>query len=166
MSQKLPVNNFDLIEDTSQFTEDFIKNYNEESDKGHFIDVDVQYTKKLHELHSDLPFLSERMKIEKVEKLVANLLDKIEYVIHIKNLKQASNHGLVFKKVYRVIKFNQNAWLKPYTDMKTDLRKKAKDDFEKDFFKLMNNGIFGKTMENVRKQRDINLVTTERRRNY
>ena len=98
MSQKLPVNNFDLIEDTSQFTEDFIKNYNEESDKGHFIDVDVQYTKKLHELHSDLPFLSERMKIEKVEKLVANLLDKIEYVIHIKKFKTSIKSWISFYK--------------------------------------------------------------------
>ena len=66
------------------------------------------------------------MKIEKVEKLVANLHDKTEYVIHIRNLKQALNHGLVLKKVHRVIKFNQNAWLKPYIDMNTDLRKKSK----------------------------------------
>ena len=134
MSQKLPVNNFEWIKDTSQFNEDFIKNYNEESDEGYFLEVDVQYLEKLHELHNDLPFLPERMKIEKVEKLVANLHDKTEYVIHIRNLKQALNHGLVLKKVHRVIKFNQNAWLKPYIDMNTDLRKKAKNDFEKDFF--------------------------------
>ena len=118
------------------------------------------------DLHNDLLFLLERMKTEKVEKLVANLRDKTEYVIHIRNLKQALNHRLVLKKVDRVIKFNQNAWLKPYIDMNTDLRKKAKNGIEKDFFKLINNAVFGKTMENVRKHRDIKLATTERRRNY
>ena len=104
------------------------------------------------------------MKIEKVEKLVANLHDKIENVIYIRNLKQALNPGLVLKKVHRVIKFNQNAWLKPCIDMNTDLRNKAKNYFEKDFFKLLNNAVYGKTMENVRKHRDIKLVTTKRRR--
>ena len=105
--QKLPVNNFEWIKDTSQFNEDFIKNYNEESDEGYFFEVDVQYPEKLHELHNDLPFLHERMKIKKVKKLVANLHDKTEYVIHIRNLKQSLNRGLVLKKVHRVIKFNQ-----------------------------------------------------------
>ena len=82
------------------------------------------------------------MKIEKVEKLVANLHDKSEYVIHIRNLKQALNHRLVLKKVNRVIKFNQNAWLKPYIDVNTELRIKSKNDFQKDFFKLMNEAVF------------------------
>ena len=91
------------------------------------------------------------MKIEKVEKLAPNLHDKTEYVIHIRNLKQALNYGLVLKKVHKVIKFNQNARLKRYIDMNTDLRKNKKNDFEKDFFKLMNNAGSGKTMKNVRK---------------
>ena len=104
--------------------------------------------------------------MEKVEKLVANLHDKTEYIIHMRNLKQALNHGLVLKKVHRVIKFNQNAWLKLYVNMNTDLRKKSKTDFEKDFFKLMNNAMFEKTMGNVRKHRDIKLVSRPRRRNY
>ena len=98
MSQKLPVNNFEWIKDTFQFTEDFMKICNEESDEGYFLEVDVQYLEKLYELHNDLPFLPERTKIEKVEKLVANVHDKTEYDIHIRNLKQALNHGLVFKK--------------------------------------------------------------------
>ena len=90
-----------------------MKNYNEESDEEYFLEVDVQYFKKLHETVDDLPFLPERMKIEEMEKLVANLNDKTEHVIHTRSLKQALNHRLVLKKVHRVIKFNQNAWLKP-----------------------------------------------------
>ena len=92
MLQKLPVNNFEWIKDTSQFNEDFIKNYNEESDEGYSLEVDVQHLEKLHELHNDLLLLLERMKIKKVEKLLANLHDKTEYAIHIRNLKQALNH--------------------------------------------------------------------------
>ena len=96
MSQKLPVNNFEWREDASQFNEDFIKLYNEEIDKGCFLEDDVQYPEKLHELHNDLPFLPERMKTGKVEKIVTNLHDNTEYFIHTRNLKQALNHGLIF----------------------------------------------------------------------
>ena len=106
---------------------------------------------------NDLLFLQERMKIEKVQKLVTNLHDKSCKVV---------NHGLILKKVHRVIKFHQKGWLKPYIYMNTKLRQKAKNSFGKDFFKLMNNAIFGKTMENVRKHRNIKLVITEGRRNY
>ena len=106
MSQNLPVSNFEWIEDTSQFNEDFIKNCKEETDEVYFLEVDVQYPEKLHELDNDSPFLSERMQIEKFEKLVTNLHDKTEHVIHIKKLKQAVNHELVLGKVHRVIKFN------------------------------------------------------------
>ena len=106
MSQKFLVNNFEWTKDTSQFNKDFIKNYNEESDEGYFLEADIQYLETLHQLHNDLSFLLERMKIEKVEKLVANLHDKTEYIMHARNLKKALNHGLVLKNVYRVIKFN------------------------------------------------------------
>ena len=85
----------------------------------------------------DLPFLPKRMKIEKIKKLIANFHDKTEYAIHIRNLKQALNNGLVLKKLHGIIKFKQKAWLKSYIDINTDLRKKAKNDCEKDFFNLM-----------------------------
>ena len=98
-----------------------------------FLEVGVYYLEKLQELHNSLPFLPERMKIEKVEKLVANLHDKTEYVIHIRNVKQTLNHELVLNKVYRVITFNQDAWLKSYIDMNTDLRKNEIF-FKKTFF--------------------------------
>ena len=158
MSQNVPLNNFKWIEDTSQSNKDFIKNYNEERDEGSFLEIDVQYLEKLHELHCDLPLLPKMMQFGKFKQLVANLHNKTEYVIHTRNLKQALNHGLVLGKVHRVIKFNQNAWLKPYIHMNTE--KKAKNYSEKYFSKLMNNAVFGKTMGNVRKHRDVKLVTT------
>ena len=96
MSQKLPAINFEWIEDTSQFHEDFIKNNNEEIDNGYFLAASVQYPEKLHDLQNDLTFLPERIKIEKVEKLVANSQDKTEYVIHIRNVKEALNRRLFF----------------------------------------------------------------------
>ena len=132
------------------------------------MEVDVQYLEKLYELHNDLPFLRERMKIEKVEKLVTNFDDKTENAIHIRNLKQALNHGLNLKKVHRMIQFNHKFWLKPHIDMNIKnikLTQEAKNNFEKDIFKLMNNVAFGKTVENKRKQRTIKLLTSERRRN-
>ena len=141
-----------------------MKNYDENSDKGYILEVDVEYPKNLHKLHSDLAFLPERMEINKCSKLVCNVQNKENYVIHIRALKQALNNGLLLKKVHRVIKFNQEAWLKSYISKNTELRKEAKNDFEKDFFKLMNNSVFGKTMENVRNHRDIKLVTSDKRR--
>ena len=165
MSKKLPVNGFKWIETgESIINEDFIKNYDENNDKGYIFEVDIKYPKRLHKLHSDLPFLSERMEVNKYKKLVCNLFNKKKYVAHINTLKQALNHGLKFKKIHRVIEFNEEAWLKPCIDMNTELRKSAKNDFEKDLFKLMNNSVFGKTMENIRKHRDIKLVTTDRKR--
>ena len=110
-------------------------------------------------------FYLKQQKIEKVKKLVTNLHNKTEYVIRIKNLKQAINHGVGLKKVHRVIKFDRTAWLKPYIDMNSKL-KKAKNIFAGDFLKLMSNAVFGKTLEKVRKHRNIKLKTIERRRNY
>ena len=95
---ELPENNFEWIEDTSQFNEDLIKSYNKESDEAYFLEFYVQYPEKLHELHNDIPFLPERMKIEKVEKLIGNLHDKTEYVIHIRNLKQTLNNRLFLRQ--------------------------------------------------------------------
>ena len=112
-----------------------------------------------------MPFLSERMVINKTKKLVCNLHNKKNYVAHIDILKQALNHGLKLKKVHRVIEFEQEASLKKYIDFNTDLRAKATNDFEKDFFKLMNNAVFGKTMENLRKHCNIKLVKTDKKRN-
>ena len=164
MSQKLPVNGFKWINDVTGIDEEFIRNYNEDNDKGYILEIDVKYPRKLHNLHSDLPFLPERMKIDKCKKLVCNLRNKKRYVVHIRTLKQALDHRLKLKKVRRVIEFNQEAWIKTYIDMNTELRKIANNYFKKDFFKLMNNAVFGKTMENVRKHRDIKLVTTDKKR--
>ena len=105
--------------------------------------------------------MCERMEINGVEKLVSNLRDEKSYVIHIQALNQALQHGLRLDGIHQAIEFDQSPWLKTYIDFNTQLRTAATNDFEKDFFKLMNNSVFGKTMENIRKHRNIKLATTE-----
>ena len=104
------------------------------------------------------------MQVNKVNKLVANVHDKNNYVVNVYALKQALNHGLVLKKVHEVISFRQEVWLESYIEMNTALRTQAKNDFEKDYFKLKNNSAYGKTMENIRKHGDIYLVTNDKKR--
>ena len=164
ISQKLPVNGFKWVKDLSQFNKSFKRNYDENSDIGYFFKVSVDYPEELFNPHKDLSFLPERKIVNKVEKLICSIEDKEKHVIHIRALKQALIHGLVLRKVHRVTHFNQEDLLKPYIDMNTKLRKRAKNDFEKDFFKLINNSVFGKTRENARKHRDIKLVTTDEKR--
>ena len=157
MTEKLPVRGFRWMDDISKIDEDFVKDFDKNNRKSYILDVDIDYPNKLQNLHSDLPFLPERMIINNTKKLVCNLNDKKNYIVHINVLKQALDHGLKLRNVHRVIEFEQEAWLKEYIDVNTELRKKATNHFEKDFFKLMNNAVFGKTMENVRKHRDIKL---------
>ena len=125
------------------------------------LEVDVAYPRELHDYHNNLPFMCAKMKINGVEKLVPNLYYKRKYVNHIKALKQAIDHRLVLEKIHRAIEFKQSAWMKEYIDFNTRLRTVAKNDFEKDFNKLMNNSVFEKTMENIRKYRNIKLVNNE-----
>ena len=167
MSQKLSVKGFRWLDsdEINEINEEFMKNYNENDNKGYIFEVDVRYLKRLHDLHSDLPFLPERMEINKCKKLVCNLFNKKKYVINVNSLKQALNHGLKLKKIHRIIEYDKKEWLKTYTDINTELKKEAKIDFEKDLFKLMNNSVFGKTMENIRNHKDIKLVTTDKKRN-
>ena len=165
MTEKLPVRGFRWMDDVSKMDEDFVRGYDKNDNKGYILEVDVDYPNELQNLHSDLPFLPERMVINNTKKLVCNSHDKKNYVVHINVLKQALVHGLKLRKVHRVIGFDQEAWLKVYIDVNTELRKKASNDFEKDFFKLMNNAVFDKTMENVRKHRDIKIVKTDKKRN-
>ena len=117
----------------SQFNGDFIKTYNKKhSRKGHLFQIDIKNLVNFHELYNNLPFFPQIIKSEKVEKLEANLHDREEYLIQVRNLKHALNHGLLFTKVHRAIRFNQKAWLKTLIDINTELRKNAKNDFEKD----------------------------------
>ena len=120
--------------------------------KGYLLEVGIKYPTDLHDSHNNLPFMCDKMKINKVEKLVPNLKDKKNYVIHIRAQDQALRSGLVLERIHRAIEFNQTDWMKPYIDFNTKLRTAGTNDFEKDFFKLMNNSVFGKlwrTSENI-----------------
>ena len=117
--------------------------------------VDLEYPKSLHDLHSDYPLAPEQIEVNKVLKLIPNLGDKKKYILHFENLKQYLTLGLKLTDIHRGIRFEESPWLKKYIALNTELRAKAKNEFEKDFFKLMNNSVFGKTMENIRNRVDI-----------
>ena len=155
MSQQLPTGRFRWVD----VKPDEISGLAKVKDKGYLLEVDVSYPRDLHDSHNDLPFMCERMKINEAEKLVPNLKDKKNYVIHIQALNQVLKHELILTRIHRAIEFYQSEWMKPYIDFNTKLITQATNYFEKDFFKLINIMVFGKTRENIRKHRNIKLVT-------
>jgi len=156
MSQKLPVGNFKWM--TKQECRDSEKSLKFTSS---FLEVNLKYPKELHNTHKDYPFCPKRLKINGVEKLIPNLNSKKNYVIHYEALKQCFKYGLKLTKIHRGITFNESDKLKNYINLNTKLRTLARSDFEQDFFKLMNNSIFGKTMENIRNRINVKLVTSK-----
>ena len=125
------------------------------------LEVDMEHPTGRHDLHNDYPLAPESLKVNRVDKLIPNLYKKTKYVIHCENLKLYESLGLKITRVHRGIKFKESLWLKKYIDFNISLRAMAANDLEKDFFKLMNNSMFGKTIENIRKRVNIKLVTTQ-----
>ena len=182
MSQYLPTGNFKWMSDREIKQIDLGK-YKADGKKGLILEVDLEYPQELHDMHNDYPIFPEKVKVlndmlsgyckkiaEKykisiglVSKLIPTLRDKKEYVLHYRNLQLYLDLSLKIKKVHQVLKFDQSTWLKQYIDFNTEKVKHAKNSFEKDFFKLMNNSVFGKTMENLRKRVDVRLVTDEKK---
>ena len=124
------------------------------------VEVDLEYPLDLHNLHNDYPLAPDHLQMGRVEKLIPNLQRKENYVVHCETLKTYEKYGLKVTKIHRGIVFHDSTWMKSYIDKNTKLRMQSKNTFEKNFFKLMNNSVFGKTMENIRKRTDIRLVTT------
>ena len=182
MSQYLPTGNLKWMTDKEISKLDLGK-YKADGKNGLILEVDLEYPQELHDIHNDYPVTPEKVKVSNnmlsayckkiaekynisiglVSKLIPTLRDKKEYVLHYRNLQLYLDLGLKIKKVHRVLKFNQSPWLKQYIDFNTEKRKHAKNSFEKDFFKLMNNSIFGKTMETLRNRVDVRLVTNEKK---
>ena len=182
MSQHLPTSGFRRMTEKEIDKIDLTK-YKKDSKKGLILEVDLEYPKELHDMHDDYPLAPERMKVTKdilstycetirkrfnisigqVQKLIPTLNNKAKYVLHYHNLKQYLNLGLKLKRVHRALEFNQSLWLRQYINFNTEKRKNAKNQFEKDFFKLLNNSVFGKTMENLRKRVDVKLVADEKK---
>ena len=172
MSQALPTGGFQWVDDCDKIS---ITEHPEDSQEGYILEVDLDYPQELHDAHNAYPLAPERMVVKKewmsdyqisllgvgaqeVEKLVPNLRNKERYVLHYRNLQLYLSLGMRLTKIHRALKFNQTPWMEPYIEMNTELRKKANSDFEKDLYKLMNNSVFGKTMENLRRRVDVKLV--------
>ena len=182
MSQYLPTSGFKWLT-KKQINNINLAKYNEDSNKGSILEVDLEYPKELHDLHNDYPLAAEKVRVNKdmlseyckkiatkynistglVHKLIPTLSNKEKYVLHYRNLQLYIDLGLKVNKVHRVLEFNQSPWLKQYIDFNTLKRTQAKNSFEKDFFKLMNNSVFGKTMENIRNRVDVRLITDEKK---
>ena len=182
MSQYLPTGGFKWMSE-KKINKINLAKYDESCNKGLILEVDLEYPKELHNLHNDYPLGAEKVKVNNtmlseycqkiqkkfnistglVHKLIPTLSNKEKYVLHYRNLQLYLDLGLKLKKVHRVLEFNQSAWLKQYIDFNTQKRSQAKNAFEKDFFKLMNNSVFGKTMENIRKRVDVRLVTDDKK---
>ncbi|XP_055310959.1 uncharacterized protein LOC129573854, partial [Sitodiplosis mosellana] len=161
MMQHLPINEFAWCH--KQFVALEIMSIPDDAEIGYIFEVDLEYPQHLHDLHQDYPFCAESRLVPNTKndrKLLLTLFDKNQYVIHYRMLKCALRNGLVLKKIHKVIQFQQSQWLKPYIDLNTKLRTEAKNEFEKEFYKLMINAIFGKTMENMRCRADIKLRST------
>lgn len=160
MQQHLPRSNFEWV--SSNIEE--ILNTPDDAKYGYSIEVDLEYPNKLHDQHNDFPMCPEHMKpphsTNNNKKLILNLYDKLNYVLHYRTLKLVLKNGVQLKKLGRVLKFHQSDWLKPYITLNTTERTRAKNEFEKNFFKLMSNAIYGKTLENVRDRVDIKLRNT------
>lgn len=161
MNNYMPYANFKWVEDPQQID---VKSVSDDAEVGYILEVDLEYPQELHDLHSDLPLAPERKTPpgSNQEKLLATLYNKEKYVVHYRNLKQYLSLGMKLRKIHRAISFSQKDWLKSYIQLNTDMRTKAKNEFEKEYYKLMNNSVFGKTMENIRNRVDIRLATKDK----
>ncbi|KAF0768426.1 adhesive plaque matrix protein, partial [Aphis craccivora] len=161
MSQYMPHSGFKWVEPKLEGLNDL----NDTSPIGRTYEVGITYPKELHDQHNDLSFLPQNSipAGSKVKKLIATLQSKKNYITHYQNLQQAMANGLIVEKVHRVVQFNQSPWLAPYIALNTEMRKKAANDFEKDFLKLLNNAVFRKTMESMWKRIKMELVSSDRR---
>jgi hypothetical protein len=160
MTERLPISDFEF---RNKIPLKDILNHPKNSIRGVFVEVDLEYPAELHDEHNDFPLAAERVEGEDGhEKLIPNFKTHYNYVCHYRLLQYYVKKGLKVLKVHRVLRFKQGSFMKDYIMKNTQYRKDAKTDFEKDYFKLMNNACFGKTMENVRTRKDIRLVTTEK----
>ena len=175
MSEYLPYGEFEWLENIDEFDKNSI---NEKSDTEYFLEVDLEYPNNLHKLHNDYPLAPEKLAVSSdmlskyckkiadkykikagdVKKLIPNLGNKIKYVLHYRNLQLYLSLGMRLTKIHRILKFKQSDWMKKYIDFNTEKRKNVDNDFEKDFFKLMINSVYGKTMENLRKRINVRLI--------